>query len=55
MDFADDIYIALTSDTKAQIQKNVLNLNINSKAAGLKIISEKTKLFRLNEISNEKV
>ena len=53
LDFADDI--ALTSSTKCQIQQKVTNLSTNSKATGLKINSEKTKLLRLNTISNENV
>ena len=50
-DFADDI--ALTSSTKCQTQQKVTNLNTNSKTTGLKINSEKTKLLRLNTISNK--
>ena len=53
LDFADDI--ALTSSTKCQIQQKVTNLSTNSKTTGLKINSEKTKLFRLNTTSNEHV
>ena len=51
--FADDI--ALTSTTKCQFQQKVTYLSTNSKTAGLKINSEKTKLLRLNTTSNENV
>lgn len=37
------------------IQQKVRNLNINRKATGLKINSEKTKLLRLNTTNNEMV
>lgn len=53
LDFADDV--ALISSTKQQIQKRVRSLSTNSKATGLKINSEKTKLHRLNTTNNEKV
>ena len=53
LDFADDI--ALISSTKQQIQQKVRSLSTNSKATGLKINSEKTKLLRLNTNNNEKV
>ena len=53
LDFADNI--ALTSSTKCQIQQKETNLSTNSKATGLKINSEKTKLLRLNVTSNENV
>ena len=53
LNFADDI--SLISSTKQQIQQKVRSLSTNSKATGLKINSEKTKLLRLNTTNNEKV
>ena len=53
LDFADDI--ALLSSTKQQIQQKGRSFNVNSKATGLKINSEKTKLLTLNTTINEKV
>ena len=55
LDNADDI--ALISSTKQQVQQKeeVRNLSANSKATGLKINSEKTKLLRLNTTNNKKV
>lgn len=53
LDFADDT--SLTSSTTQQIQQKVKSLSANSKATGLKINSEKTKLLRLNTTNNEKV
>ena len=54
LDNADDS--ALISSTKQQIQQKeeVRNLSANSKATGLKINSEKTKLLRLNTTRNNK-
>ena len=40
---------------KQQIQQKVRSLSTNSKATGLKIYSEKTKLLRLNTTNNEEV
>ena len=53
LDFGDDI--ATYIQHKGQIQQKVENLTINSKAAGLKINSKKTKLLNLNTTSNETV
>ena len=43
------------SSTKQQIQQKVRSFSTNSKATGLKVNSEKTKLLRLNTTNNEKV
>ena len=43
------------SDMDCQIHQKVTNVSTNSKTAGLKINSEKTKLLRLNTTGNENV
>ena len=47
--------IALISSTKQKIQQKVRSLSTNSRATGLKINSEKTKLLRLNTANNETI